>query len=67
MYISTATHTENTHRPVLSYFKQNPAAAKLLLAVGEKQRDQTIPVVEHAAMTMIANILLNLDETITKE
>ena len=56
-----------TYRTFLSHFKTNPAAAKLLLAVGEKQREQTIPVVEHAAMTMIANILLNLDETITKE
>ena len=56
-----------THKTFLSHFRENPAEAKLLLAVGEKQRDQTIPVVQHAAMTMIANILLNLDETISKE
>ncbi len=56
-----------THKTFLSHYSKNPAEAKLLLAVGEKQRDQTIPVVEHAAMTMIANILLNLDETISKE
>ncbi len=56
-----------THQNFLSHYSANPAEAKLLLAVGERQRDQTIPVVEHAAMTMIANILLNLDETISKE
>ncbi len=56
-----------THTKFLTHFRQRRAEAKLLLAVGESQRDQTIPVAEHAAMTMIANILLNLDETISKE
>jgi len=56
-----------TYRKFLSHFREQPAEAKLLLAVGETQRDQTIPLAEHAAMTMIANILLNLDETISKE
>ena len=56
-----------TYRKFLSHFREQPAEARLLLAVGETQRDQTIPQTEHAAMTMIANILLNLDETISKE
>lgn len=58
---------ENTHANFLAHYTAKPAEANLLLAMGETQRDQTIPVVEHAAMTMLANILLNLDETISKE
>ena len=43
------------------------AAAKLLLATGEKPRDVSLDVSEHAAMTIMASLILNLDETITKE
>lgn len=57
----------STHASFLSHYTKNPGEAQVLVATGETQRDQTIPAVDHAAMTMIANILLNLDETISKE
>jgi hypothetical protein len=51
----------------LAKFTQDTAAAEKLLAAGSAPRDATLPIPEHAAYTMAANLLLNLDETITKE
>jgi hypothetical protein len=48
------------------YAKDKPAAAKLLGA-GESKRDERVDAVEHAAYTGLCTILLNLDETVTKE
>jgi hypothetical protein len=48
------------------YSADKPAAEKLL-AIGEKPRDASLDVAEHAAYTLVANLLLNLDEAITKE
>lgn len=48
-------------------FAQDPGAAERLLSVGESPRPQQADAVELAAYTMVANLLLNLDETITKE
>ena len=47
-------------------FKENPAAAKNLLAVGEKPYDSKTDPVELAAYTLIANTILNQDEAITE-
>jgi len=51
----------------LNYFETSPREAPKLLAIGEAQRDKNLPAAEHAALTMLANILLNLDEAITLE
>jgi hypothetical protein len=51
----------------LARFTQDSAAAEQLLAVGETPRNTSLPVADHAAYTMTANLLLNLDEAITKE
>ena len=56
-----------THANFLAQYKENPTEAEKLLATGTTKRDQTIPPAQHAAMTMIATILLNLDETISNE
>lgn len=48
-------------------FKGNPEAAKQLLMVGESKRNESLDPSEHAAYTMIANVVLNLDESVTKE
>ena len=50
-----------------STFALDPAAAERLLSVGHSLRNEKIDAVEHAAWTNIASIMLNLDETITKE
>ena len=48
-------------------FKKRPEAAEKLLTVGEKPRGEDHNAVAHAAMTMVASTLLNLDEVISKE
>ena len=42
-------------------------SAEKLLAVGESTRRQSLNSAELAAWTMVANLILNLDETVTKE
>ena len=46
--------------------KDRPSAVKLL-GVGESQRDRKLDPAEHAAWTTVASVILNLDETITKQ
>jgi hypothetical protein len=47
-------------------FKSDAVSAKKLLAVGESMRDEKLDAGNLAAWTVVANMLLNLDETITK-
>ncbi|MCY2964953.1 MAG: DUF1553 domain-containing protein [Planctomycetota bacterium] len=51
----------------LKHYRQNPEAAESLLKVGEFPREEGLDVTEHAAMTALCGLLLNLDEAITKE
>ena len=44
----------------------DPEAAKALITVGESTPDETLDAVEVAAWTMIANLILNLDEVLNK-
>ncbi len=53
-------------RFVDQYEKDTESAAKLL-AVGQTKRDRSLPTAEHAALTMTASLMMNLDEAITKE
>lgn len=48
-------------------YLQDKEAAKSLLAVGRSKPDESLDPAELAAYTAVANILLNLDETVTKE
>jgi hypothetical protein len=48
-----------------NYNKNNEAAAKLI-ATGESKRDESIDKAEHAAWTIVASMLLNLDEVISR-
>jgi hypothetical protein len=48
-------------------YRARPAAALALVSAGEFPRDVALDPAELAAYTAIANLLLNLDETITKE
>ena len=50
----------------LQRYDSKPEEAKKLLAVGDKKADASIPVAEYAALTMLANQLLNLDEVLNK-
>jgi len=48
-------------------YGEDQEAAAALLAVGESPRDEELDVVEHAAWTVVANVVLNMDEFLTKE
>jgi hypothetical protein len=47
-------------------YKSDETGARALLAIGASQSDATIPVTELAAYTAVMNVILNLDEVITK-
>ncbi len=49
-----------------SVYRAAPDKAKAFLSVGDKKRDESIPPHEHAAYTIVMNLILNLDETLTK-
>jgi mono/diheme cytochrome c family protein len=52
-----------THR---AHFARNAEAASRVIANGESKPSATLDVPEFAAWTMIANLLLNLDETVMR-
>jgi hypothetical protein len=57
---------KQTHEQQLARFQADPAAAKALIAVGESKAPESSDPAALAAMTAVANVLLNLNETITK-
>ena len=52
-----------THR---AHFAKHTEAASQVIANGESKPSATLPVPEFAAWTMVANLLLNLDEAVTR-
>ncbi len=48
-------------------YQADPSAAAKLIAAGESKPDAALPAPELAAQTSLALLLLNLDETLTKE
>jgi hypothetical protein len=54
----------NHHR---AKFCDNPAAARKLLAIGDKKPDPKLDPAELAAHATICGMILNLDEAVTKE
>ncbi|WP_414663135.1 PSD1 and planctomycete cytochrome C domain-containing protein [Horticoccus sp. 23ND18S-11] len=48
-------------------FAADPASALQLAATGEAARPETLDAVEHAAWTALCSLLLNLDETLSRE
>ncbi len=48
------------------HYKMNPEAAAKLLAAGDSKRDESLNTAEHAAWTIVASMLLNLDEVISR-
>jgi hypothetical protein len=51
----------------LARFRRDPTAAAALINAGESSRDPCLDTCELAAFTTMAQLILNLDETITKE
>jgi hypothetical protein len=51
----------------LAHYRAEPAAARALVRAGEAKPDESLDSAELAATTVVAGVILNLDETITKE
>ena len=49
-----------------SFYTSRPDEAAKLLEVGESHADPAIPAPQLAALTLVANQLLNLDEVLCK-
>ena len=47
-------------------FQADAEKAKSFLSVGDSPRDESLEIVEHAAWAVIANLMLNLDEVLTR-
>ncbi|MCP4511821.1 MAG: hypothetical protein GY826_36080 [Fuerstiella sp.] len=47
-------------------FAATQTEALRLLSVGDSKRNDTLNVAEHAAWTVVASMILSLDETITR-
>ncbi len=50
----------------LTLYRSQPEAAKALATAGRAPRPDSLDPAEHAAWTAFANVMLNLDETITR-
>ena len=55
------------HSDQMVRFRQFDAAAKELLQVGESPANAALPTDSLAALAVVANVLLNLDETLTRQ
>jgi hypothetical protein len=58
--------TRGAYKDFLRHYDSHPADAKKLLAVGESTANTKLSAAEFAAMTMVANQLMNLDEVLNK-
>jgi len=57
---------ETSLHQMQQHYASDPKAAHSLVEIGEMKRDASIPEPELAAWTMVASVMLNLDETINK-
>jgi mono/diheme cytochrome c family protein len=55
-----------TYRDLLAQYQKDTESAKKLIASGSTKPDASAPPAELAAYSMIANLILNLDEVLTK-
>ena len=58
--------SRRAYEDFLGYYQQNSEDAGKLLAAGESEPDPALPEAEFAALTMLANQIMNLDEVLNK-
>lgn len=54
------------YQDYLSYYSSHPEDARKLLSVGESKPEDGLPAADSAALTMVANQIMNLDEVLSK-
>ena len=75
MQLTLGRNATRTERTILlrelqfqrDYFQTNPQAVEDFLKIGDAKPDPTIEPHQLAAMTSVARVLMNLDETVSKE
>ena len=55
-----------SYRDYLAYYESDKSDAAKLVSIGESKADPDLPAPKLAAMTMVANELMNLDEVLVK-
>jgi hypothetical protein len=55
-----------SYRDYMAYYESVPDDAKKLVSLGESKANPKLPVPKLAALTMVANELMNLDEVLVK-
>ena len=55
-----------SYKDFLRHYDTRPDDARKLIAVGESKANSKLPTPEFAALTMLANELMNLDEVLNK-
>jgi len=55
------------HKRLHGQFAADPKAAAKLLSAGEAPRDARLELTDHAALTAVCTLILNLDETLTRQ
>jgi hypothetical protein len=60
------TELANAYHDYLNEYRRDVSAAKKLIAIGESKPDAMLDASELAAWTMVANLVLNLDEVLNK-
>ena len=55
-----------TYEAFVGYYGEHGQDAEKLLATGESAADEALPAAESAALTMVANQMINLDEVLNK-
>jgi hypothetical protein len=58
---------KSAHDEQLELFQKEPERAKQLLAFGDSKPDESLDSAEHATWTLLASMILNLDETLNRE
>ncbi len=59
--------TERTYLKILETYRDDEASARKLVSIGESPPEADLEVIQLAAWTGVAKLILNLDETMTKE
>jgi len=57
----------HVYRDAIKRYTDDKKAAGELVSFGDSKRDEQIDVSEHAAWTVVASTIMNLDETLTRE
>jgi hypothetical protein len=57
---------KKTFETARAFYEDKPEQARFAISVGETPVDESLPAIELAAWSLVANQIFNLDETVTR-